>query len=388
MDLNLEAGTEVKAVVNGTVESFWTGTVTISHDDWKTSIYHHLVTSEYILNWTIKSVEAWTVVWVVAWDISEFKAHLHFELIEGGESLNPSKYFNVYNAVDSHKCVRELIIWEGIYDGEEVKEKCDVGVGWVSYNTKNRCILNMKWKKAESLKVKRTVDKDTGLKTTDDIYYEANPNIKDCEKDPWDCLHYFWVIDKEPDLWKYLTLKFAALTEYINTGIKNFSTHESNDEKRYIENTEPFDSFYTKTFEFTKHIYATRSTERESYLGIRFLKENSPQTWHLETSRINNSSNKITHHNILFVPFLDYYNRKKSEYCESIKTAKARERINWERETTWEKNLTWYLYPDKSLTREAAMKIILRAAVEEWTYINGKIVTMSDTENYDVLADK
>ncbi len=382
MDFNLEAWEEVKAVTNGTIQSAGTWTVTVLHDDWKKSTYAHIVTSEDILNWTVKTVTPEIVVWVVAPDTAEYKAHLHFELKGGNwESLNPAKYFKIYNSQDSHKCMRELVVEKAIYDGKEVAEKCDIWIWWrINYNPNQRCILNMNWNKAEELKITRTTDKETGLKTTDDIYYEADPTKIDCEKDPWDCIHYFWVIDKDPTFGKYLTLKINALTQFLNTGIKNFSNYENNDEKWYIENTKTFDSFYTNTFEFTNHIYATRTTDRESYLWIRFLKKNSPQTWYLETSRINNNISTIQHHNILFVPFLDVYNRQKSEYCESIKTARERERISWERETSWERNLTGYFYPDEPLTREAAVKIILRAAVDEW------IVKMSDIEKYDVLA--
>ncbi len=133
MDFNLEAGTEVKAVASWRVSSVDSDTVTVLHDDWRESVYHHIVPNSNILNWTIKTVTAWMVVWVVAEDTTEFKSHLHFELRGLGENLNPSKYFKVYNADDSHKCVRELIVWSGVYDGEEIKEKCDVGV-WF-----NRC---------------------------------------------------------------------------------------------------------------------------------------------------------------------------------------------------------------------------------------------------------
>ncbi len=134
MDFNLEAWEKVKAVANGTVESVESNTVTILHNDWKISIYAHIIPSEDILNGTLKTVTPEIVLWVVAEDTAKFKAHLHFELKgENGKSLNPAKYFRIYNSQDSHKCMRELVIWEGIYDGEEVKEKCEVGIGGVYY---------------------------------------------------------------------------------------------------------------------------------------------------------------------------------------------------------------------------------------------------------------
>ncbi len=218
MDFNLEAWEEVKAVANGTIQSSGTWTVKVLHNDWKKSIYAHIVTSENILNWTVKTVTPETVLWTVAPDTTEYKAHLHFELKgENGESLNPAKYFKVYNAEDSHKCMRELVIWEGIYDGEEVKEKCDIGIG----NPSKRCQYN--WKE--------------------------NPEIfVNCETTPKNCVWHYAIIE---DKTKEYRKRNSDKTE------KNYFNFETWDEFRIISYT-----------------YETNNPEKLVSLKFRFLDTN------------------------------------------------------------------------------------------------------------------
>ncbi len=128
IDFNMLGWEKVKAVANGVVESVESNTVTVKQDDGRYSRYHHIVPSTSV--WV--RVDSNSVVWEVAEGTEEFKAHLHLELFEKVGNfnmfLNPAKYFKIYDSQDSHKCMRELIIDEGIYDGEEVYERCNIGI--------------------------------------------------------------------------------------------------------------------------------------------------------------------------------------------------------------------------------------------------------------------
>ncbi len=125
LDFHLFTWEEVRAVENWVIESIGKETVIIKHDDWKTSLYTHIVPT--ITKW--KTVTPETVIWLVAPSNEEHKSHLHFELKDNNwKNVNPSKYFKIYVAKDSNMCVRKLIINWGVYDWNEIKEKCYVWI--------------------------------------------------------------------------------------------------------------------------------------------------------------------------------------------------------------------------------------------------------------------
>ncbi len=126
IDFNLAAESEVKAVAGGTVEEVGSDFVKIKHDDGKISEYHHIV-PEVSLN---DSITVNQKIAVVAADTDAHKAHLHFVLKNfQGKNLNPAKYISGYVKEDGHSCVRDLIINQGIRDGELISEQCNIGVG-------------------------------------------------------------------------------------------------------------------------------------------------------------------------------------------------------------------------------------------------------------------
>ncbi len=302
MDFNLEAWEKVKAVANGTVESAGTWTVTVLHNDWKKSAYHHIIPSEDILNGTVKTVTPETVLWVVAPDTAKYKAHLHLELKgENGKSLNPAKYFKIYNSQDSHKCMRELVIWEGIYDGEEVKEKCDIGI-WAP----KRCFVD-----------------------------------EDCVNTPKNCIWEFGIVDN------------YSWVDYCWTS--NFSRTEN-----FTQNRNSFEVVNAKW----------------NYLDFRFLWKT--EHWYLEKGNMDEE--------IEFVSFIDVDNNKWSDYCEAIKKWKEKWWISGGSEELQYKNKmtrfpTWYFYPTINITREEALKIILRASVSDTSVFDDYDVTWKLNEN-------
>ena len=98
VDFFAEEGTSVYAVEDGTVESVTNGvlegvTVTIDHGDGLKTVYNSLADPDEVYVGQ-KVTRGQKIGEVSVTNRQEYKdgAHLHFEVIEDGETINPSKY--------------------------------------------------------------------------------------------------------------------------------------------------------------------------------------------------------------------------------------------------------------------------------------------------------
>ncbi len=327
IDFNLKKWEEVKSVANWVVDKVEKTTVTVKHDDWKISIYAHILPE--IEEWD--KVFVWTKLWEVSWSTPSYKSHLHFTLIdENWRELNPSKYFKVYNKNDSHKCVRELIVWEGVYDGEIVKKRCDVWI-WLQDTPDTpepgitRCLI-------------------------DEV---------DCETNPWKCVWHFWVVN-----------------EYFRKNIDFYYPSDFWEKYKYYEyidfrselsrkNLEPIDSFIVKEEYNEFEITGFAMTSAKTYLEVRFIWTESRA--YIDAKDIYEKWDMFKR--IELVPFLDVNDYYGSDYCNEIKYWKENKWINGNKDTKW-KNwekyelATGYLYPEAGLKREIALKIIINASLD------------------------
>jgi hypothetical protein len=191
LDFNLLEWEEVKWVTNWIVKDVEWETVIIYNNDSTENLFSHIIPNVNI--WDKVTTE--TIIWKVKDDIKNNKAHLHFELKDQNwKNLNPAKYFKVYNAWDSHKCMRELIVEKAIYDGKVIKELCGV---WLFSPPKDyRCELWKTWD------------------------YWVRPYYSDCTdentKQAWEC--YEWYTDFYSK--KYWFVNTCIKNEYVDFVLK------------------------------------------------------------------------------------------------------------------------------------------------------------------------
>lgn len=109
IDFAADAGTNVVAVYDGTIESVTTSylqgtTVTIDHGNGLKSVYNSIEAAENLTEG--KAVKKGDVIGAVSDNNrQEYKdgAHLHFEVIENGEKIDPETYLLSSENNPSHK---------------------------------------------------------------------------------------------------------------------------------------------------------------------------------------------------------------------------------------------------------------------------------------------